>query len=90
MKNDRIVNVKEKTPESWEKRTLHSKAKVGSLLLVHIRKPLILLASQVSCEALRIKRPQVRILLGAPQTADTLSAVGGCFLCLVFLGIVGF
>ena len=30
---------------------------------------------------LRIKRPQVRILLGAPQTADKLRAVGGCFLC---------
>ena len=28
-------------------------------------------------ESLRIKRPQVRILLGAPQTVDVLRAVGG-------------
>ena len=57
---------------------------------MHIRKLLILLASQVSCEALRIKRPQVRILLGAPQTADKLRAVGGCFYSFVFLSIVWF
>jgi len=28
--------------------------------------------------------------LGAPRTADKLRAVGGCFLCPVFVGIVGF
>ena len=39
---------------------------------------------------LRIKRPQVRILLGAPQTVDVLRAVSGFSFCPIFLSIVGF
>ena len=56
---------------------VHREAEDRFILLLHIEMLLILLASQVSCEALRIKRPQVRILLGAPQTVDVLRAVGG-------------